>query len=48
MEGEDLDQLSNITTRRSEGFINPTFDGSVSWRSIQSMDEDSELAFNSW
>jgi hypothetical protein len=48
MEGEDLDQLYTVTTGTREDYINPTVDGSVSWRSIQSVDEDSELAFDSW
>jgi hypothetical protein len=48
MEGEDLDQLYAVTTGMREDYINPTTDGSVSWRSIQSADEDSELAFDSW
>jgi hypothetical protein len=48
MEGEDLDQLYTVTTGTREDYINPTVDGSVSWRSIQSADEDSELAFDSW
>jgi hypothetical protein len=48
MEGEDLDQLYTVTTGTRNDYINPTADGSVSWRSIQSADEDSELAFDSW
>jgi hypothetical protein len=48
MEGEDLDQLYTITAGTRNDYINPTADGSVSWRSIQSTDEDSELAFDSW
>ena len=48
MEGEYLDQLYVVTARMREGYINPTVDGSVSWRSIQSMDGDSKLAFESW
>jgi hypothetical protein len=48
MEGEDLDQLYTVTTGTRNDYINPTSDGSVSWRSIQSTDEDSELDFDSW
>jgi hypothetical protein len=48
MEGEDLYQLYTVTTRTRNDYINPTADGSVSWRSIQSVDEDSELDFDSW
>jgi hypothetical protein len=48
MEGEDLDHLYIVTEGMREDYINPTVDGSVSWRSIQSVDEDSELVFDSW
>ena len=48
MEGEDLDQLYTVTIGTRDDYINPTTDGSVSWRSIQSVDEDSELALDSW
>jgi hypothetical protein len=41
MEGEDLDQLYTITEGTRDNYINPTTDGSVSWRSIQSVDKDS-------
>jgi hypothetical protein len=41
MEGEDLDQLYTVRARTRDDYINPTIDGSVSWRSIQSVDEDS-------
>jgi hypothetical protein len=34
MEGEDLDQLYTVTTGTRYNYINPTADGSVSWRSI--------------
>jgi hypothetical protein len=37
-----------VTTGTREDYINPIVDGSISWRSIQSVDEDSELAFDSW
>jgi hypothetical protein len=48
MESDALDQLYTITTGMRPDYINPTADGSVSWRSIQSADEDSKLAFDSW
>jgi hypothetical protein len=48
MEGEDLDQLYTVIVGMRKDYINPTADGSVSWRSIQLVDEDSELAFDSW
>jgi hypothetical protein len=48
MEGEYLDQLYMITSGTRNDYINPTSDGSVSWRSIQLTDEDSELDFDSW
>jgi hypothetical protein len=41
MEGEYLDQLYAVTIGTREDYINPTADGSVSWRSIQSTDKDS-------
>jgi hypothetical protein len=48
MEGEDLDQLYTVIVGIREDYINPTADGLVSWRSIQSANEDSKLAFHSW
>jgi len=45
MESEDLDQLYTIIVEMRPDYINPTTDGYVSWRSIQSTEEDSELAF---
>jgi hypothetical protein len=48
MEGEDLDQLYTVTTRTRDNYINPTTNGSVSWRSIQSTAEDSKFPFDSW
>jgi hypothetical protein len=48
MEGEELDQLYTVTTGIREDYINPTVDGSVSWRSIQLADGYSKLAFDSW
>ena len=41
MEGEELDELYTVTAGTRNNYINPTADGSVSWRSIQSVDEDS-------
>jgi len=48
MEGEELDQLYTVKIGTREDYINPIVDGSVSWRSIQSIDGDSKLAFDSW
>jgi hypothetical protein len=48
MESEVLDQLYIITIGTRPDYITPTVDGSVSWRSIQSIDEDSEVAFDNW
>jgi hypothetical protein len=48
MEGEDLHHLYTITLGTRDDYINHTANGSVSWRSIQSLDKDLELAFDSW
>jgi hypothetical protein len=48
MESETLDQLYTIIAGTRPNYINPIADGSVSWRSIQFADEDSEAVFNSW
>jgi hypothetical protein len=48
MESEVLDQLYTVTAGMRPDYINPTADGFVSWRSIQSTEEDSKLAFDSW
>jgi hypothetical protein len=48
MESEVLIQLYTITIVIGSDYINPTIDGVVSWRSIQSTKEDLELAFDSW
>jgi hypothetical protein len=48
MEGEDLHQLYTVTIGTRNYYINPNADGSVSWRSIQSIDEESEFDFDSW
>ena len=48
MDGDDLDQLYTVIDGRRDDYINPIVDGSVSWRSIQSTDEYSELTFESW
>jgi hypothetical protein len=41
MESDALDKLYIVTTGRRPNYINPTANGSVSWRSIQYADEDS-------
>jgi hypothetical protein len=43
-----LIQLYALTVGKRHDYINPTVDGSVSWKSVQSVDEDSEEAFNDW
>jgi len=43
-----LEKLYVVTTGTREHYINPTVDGSVSSRSIQSVDTYSELEFDSW
>jgi hypothetical protein len=48
MEPEVIDQLYTITTRMRLDYINPTADGSISWRSIHSAEEDLEITFDSW
>ena len=48
MEGEDLDRLYTVIVGMRKEYINPIADGSVSWRSIQLVNEYSELAFDSW
>ena len=48
MEVEDLDQLYTVTTGTREDYINPTVDGSISWRSIQLVDKESKMEFDSW
>jgi hypothetical protein len=48
MESDALDQLYTITVGKRPDYINPTVDGSVSWRSIQFVDKDSKVAFDSW
>jgi hypothetical protein len=48
IESKFLDQLYTIRTMMRLDYINPTIDGYVSWRSIQSVDEDLELDFDSW
>jgi hypothetical protein len=45
MESEALDQLYTITVGTRLYYINPTADGSVSWRRTYSANEDSEVAF---
>jgi hypothetical protein len=48
MESYALDQLYTITVGTRPDYINATADGSISYRSIQYVDEDLELAFDSW
>jgi len=48
MEPDVLDQLYHLTAEKRSDYINPTADGSVSWRSIHSIDGDSETAFQNW
>jgi hypothetical protein len=48
MEGEYLDQLYIVSIGTREDYIHHIVDGSVSWRIVQSMDEDSKLTFDSW
>jgi hypothetical protein len=48
MEGEDLDQLHIVIAGTREDYINPNVNGLIIWRSIQSADEYSELALDSW
>jgi hypothetical protein len=44
---EVLNQLYTITVGTRPCYINPTTNGSVSWRSIQSVDDDLKLDFDS-
>jgi hypothetical protein len=48
MENDALDHLYTLTTRKQADYINPTTDGLVSWWSIQSRGEDSEVTFDNW
>jgi hypothetical protein len=48
MERDVLEQIYHLTTGKRANYINPTIDGSVSWRSIQSSDIDFEEALNDW
>lgn len=48
LEDKMLEQIYNLTAGRQEDYINPTVDGSVSWRSIHSFDSDSEEAMSNW
>jgi hypothetical protein len=48
MESETLDQLYTITAGMRPNYINHTIVGSVSWRSIQSVDEDLKATFYNW
>jgi hypothetical protein len=48
MESNVIDQLYALIARKRVDYINPIDDGSISWRSVQSVDEDSELTCNDW
>jgi hypothetical protein len=48
MEGHDLELFYTMTTGTKQEYKNPTIDGSISWRIIQSRDKDLEMAFDSW
>jgi hypothetical protein len=48
MEAYVIDQLYALIARKIANYINPTADGSISWRCVQSTDEDFEAAFNNW
>lgn len=43
-----LDQWYTLMTGKREYYINPTVEGSVSWRSIQSSKVGSEAAWDAW
>lgn len=43
-----LDQLYTLTIGKREENINPTAGGSISWRSIQSLETSSEAAWDAW
>jgi hypothetical protein len=46
MEEDTLDHLYTLTAGKRADYINLTADDSVSWQSIQSVGEDSEVAFD--
>ena len=48
MEKDILDQIYSITTGKRDYYVNPTADGSISWRSIHSFYSYLEEAFNEW
>jgi hypothetical protein len=43
-----VEQLYNMTAGMRDEYVNPTADGTVSWRSICSSDTDSEEALQNW
>lgn len=43
-----LDQLYTLTAGKREDYINPMGGGSVIWRSIQSLETSSEVAWDAW
>jgi hypothetical protein len=43
-----IDQLYDLIVGKRADYINPNENGSVIWRSIQSVDEDSEANFDNW
>ena len=43
-----LDHLYQMTERKREGYINPTMGGTISWRSVQSSELGSEIAWDDW
>jgi hypothetical protein len=45
--GKDIDNLYNMTTRMDD-YVNPTADGVISWRSINSCASDSEEGLENW
>ena len=43
-----MDHLYQMTAGRRDDYINPTATGSISWRSVQSSEVGSELAWEDW
>lgn len=48
LELDVLEKLYHLTVGKCFDYINPTTNGFVSWRSIQSVDRDSKASFNEW
>lgn len=42
------DQIYRLTTRKREDYINPIFDGSISWRRIQRIEVSSKVVWDDW